>query len=81
MKADLTKFSGYAHLYQQKVTTPWGTEFNEYHIGEVAKTIGDLPLYHEYDVAAYKHLGIIKINTELIMDHEQTVNIAKKLNK
>lgn len=81
MKADLTKFSGYANLYQQKVTTPCGTEFNEYHIGEVAKVIGDLPFYHEYDVAAYKHLGIIKINTELILDHEQTVNIAKELKK
>ena len=79
MKADLTKFSGYANLYQQKVTTPWGTEFNEYHIGEVVKEIEDLPLYHEYDVAAYKHLGIIKINTELIMDHEQTVNIVKRI--
>lgn len=79
MKTDLTKFSGYANLYQQKVTTPWGTEINEYHIGEVAKEIKDLPLYHEYDVAAYKHLGIIKISTELIMDHEQTVNIAKEL--
>ena len=79
MKADLTKFSGYANLYQQKVTTPWGTEFNEYHIGGVAKEIKDLPLYHEYDVAPYKHLGIIKISTELIMDHEQTVNIAKTL--
>lgn len=79
MKTDLTKFSGYANLYQQKVTTPCGTEFNEYHIGKVAKEIKDLPLYHEYDVAAYKHLGIIKISTELIMDHEQTVNIAKEL--
>ena len=44
MKTDLTKFSGYAHLYQQKVTTPWGTEFNEYHIGEVAKEIEELPI-------------------------------------
>lgn len=81
MKTDLTKFSGYANLYQQKVTAPRGIEFNEYHIGEVAKEIKDLPLYHEYDVAAYKHLGIIRINTELIMDHEQTVNMAKELKK